>query len=99
MSAAAVDWFATELELAATTSRFVTAIRPNDRMTIAVSASTSVKPCSPRRAVPPVAFAHGPLASSRLGQDAAAGRDRDRAAQAGVGLQQRHRGLAGARPS
>ena len=48
-AAAAVLWLATEFELAATTSRLVTAISPKTRITIATSASTRVNPASAPR--------------------------------------------------
>ena len=47
--AAPVAWLATLFELAATSIRFVTAMRPNTRITMATSASTSVKPASEDR--------------------------------------------------
>ena len=50
MVAAAVAWLATLLELAATSIRFVIAMSPKTRITIATSASTSVKPACDRLA-------------------------------------------------
>ncbi len=46
-AAAAVDWLATELLLAATTMRLVTAMMPKMRTTMATRASTRVNPASP----------------------------------------------------
>jgi hypothetical protein len=47
---AALDWFATAFEEAATRRRFVTAMSPKERITMAVRASMSVNPASGREA-------------------------------------------------
>ena len=84
---ASVLWLATPLALAATRSRLVTAVRPKIRTTTATSASTRVKPASPRRA-----FGSRVLVimrnSSGLGQDAAAGGQANGPAQARGFLEQ-----------
>jgi hypothetical protein len=46
---AAVAWLATMFEVAATSRRFVTAMRPNTRTTMEIRASMRVKPASAGR--------------------------------------------------